>query len=1642
MAINIKFDLAGNPEPPTIILATRNGNKLGQLEVDSKSIDLTDKFIDASEFTFTLNKFINGRLTNLWDKVVDFKLVYCKEWDTYFEITVELDEKTETVKTVSCTQLGQAELSQIMLYGVEINTEKDIEREDYKISILCDEDNPKASILHRMLEKAPHYSIKYVDPTIKKIQRSFSFDGTSINDGFQEVAEEIGCFFDMPSSSGDFKKSIITEETTILYENLVNEQSKIEEWGLSEFGNAFDIKGNSFSQHKFGNVDMDNRIIITWSDSLKSTYSNALTSWNYNPEVGSIDTVFGGSSRFGESILETGIEVAYTPIVNTDGKAAFVSKSVLYNYIEALISESTVNGVCNKNTVLSLDNTGRYIDGIFIHGVIAAMDLSLNYENNGNWAETVGRLMHFSGKYGAVSLAQSDIIEYAENIGISFEEFIYVHKNGKGQAIRREISVYDLQQNCNDCGHRGEFIDICPKCGSKNIKYGYGKDTLIFVTSDELASDGIEFKTDTDSVKNCFKLEAGDDLMTATIRSRNPNGTDYIWYFSDAVKEDMSDELVSKIESYDELYKHQYNDAVSNVDAKLLESYNSLVDKYSAYNKDLQKISTPITGYSNLMNAYYNTIDLSLFLESALMPSVEISKTNAKEQVSLLTTSSLSPTAVADVSIVSLSTANSAVLAMAKVVVKSTFKVEIKSSELTTSGNKKYWKGNFVVTNYSDDEDAAESGIISVELNDDLETVTKQKIEKALKKKDTDDLSITGLFSKEYNDFCSELKKYALNPLISFRDACQDCIDILIDKGVGNGDTWASTESGSESNLYEKLYVPYYNKLMAIEAEVKVREDEINIIVGVYDTEGDLTVEGLQTNIEDCKKQIQSALNFEDYLGDELWLEFCAYRREDKYTNENYISDGLNNAELFEKALEFFEVAENEIYKSSELQHSISTTLNNLLAIPKFKPLIESFEVGNWIRVRVDDEIYKLRLLEYTISFSDFNNIPVEFSDVTKVKNGITDVENILSQASSMATSYDSIQRQAKQGNEAQETIEQWLSNGLNTALVQIQNNDSEDISISRNGLLGRSYNELTDTYSPEQFKLTHNIMAYTTDNWKTVSAALGKHEYTKWKDNQWVKDVDYGLSATFVTAGYVTGSQIIGGEIVSSNYKSGKSGTYFNLIDGDFEFAGGKIVFDTKNDALTLKGVTIEWDSSSTPEITDISGLSDYIEQLEQVDGRIQTYSQTTDPSLSWSSEEKKEHIGDLWINSDDGITKSWNGTSWVVVTDSILEELAQSKAQIFTATPTPPYYIGDLWVQGTTGDIMHCVVNKNAGQSFSASDWVKSSKYTDDTVAKEALEEAKKGIENAANAIQIANNALFNAIDAETNAKDYADEQDKSLSDTLTDAYQKYTNTNISTLDSYVAKYLGLGGNTIIGSNYVISPIIEGGYLNITNTNNNSRVIIDPNNLTGNGYIFQVHNGNKVTVGVKSNGNSEFSGTITASDFKGGSLLIGDKTSGKYAEITSDGILNCAGANITGTITATAGVIGGCNIVNGTLEIPASNIKNLSMPVMPSYIKSTYIGQTEIRSPTIIGGEFYGNEFNIISEQNVEGAFNLYGWDYNTEMFKITYWSSSSIPYVNIGSPAAAQINFGILGGNIMFHGNVSFSNAYVEGVTATFG
>ena len=128
------------------------------------------------------------------------------------------------------------------------------------------------------------------------------------------------------------------------------------------------------------------------------------------------------------------------------------------------------------------------------------------------------------------------------------------------------------------------------------------------------------------------------------------------------------------------------------------------------------------------------------------------------------------------------------------------------------------------------------------------------------------------------------------------------------------------------------------------------------------------------------------------------------------------------------------------------------------------------------------------------------------------------------------------------------------------------------------------------------------------------------------------------------------------------------------------------------------------------------------------QLDGKVETWYQKDDPKDKWAAADYSKHKGDIWYNDSENKSYRWTGTAWVELKDQAAidaKTLAESKKRVFTTTalPTPPYDKKDLWVQGENGDIMVCVKEKTAGETASASDWAKASKYTDDTKAKEAL-------------------------------------------------------------------------------------------------------------------------------------------------------------------------------------------------------------------------------------------------------------------------------------------------------------------------------
>ena len=126
--------------------------------------------------------------------------------------------------------------------------------------------------------------------------------------------------------------------------------------------------------------------------------------------------------------------------------------------------------------------------------------------------------------------------------------------------------------------------------------------------------------------------------------------------------------------------------------------------------------------------------------------------------------------------------------------------------------------------------------------------------------------------------------------------------------------------------------------------------------------------------------------------------------------------------------------------------------------------------------------------------------------------------------------------------------------------------------------------------------------------------------------------------------------------------------------------------------------------------------------------------------PATEWTTTElKNAHTGDLYYDKSTGIGYRWTKSKetyyWETIEDKQVQQAltdasraqstADGKIRCFSAQPYPPYEVGDLWVQGNSGDILCCQYERKSG-SYVASDWVRASKYTDDTAANNAYKHA----------------------------------------------------------------------------------------------------------------------------------------------------------------------------------------------------------------------------------------------------------------------------------------------------------------------------
>lgn len=290
------------------------------------------------------------------------------------------------------------------------------------------------------------------------------------------------------------------------------------------------------------------------------------------------------------------------------------------------------------------------------------------------------------------------------------------------------------------------------------------------------------------------------------------------------------------------------------------------------------------------------------------------------------------------------------------------------------------------------------------------------------------------------------------------------------------------------------------------------------------------------------------------------------------------------------------------------------------------------------------------------------------------------------------------------------------------------------------------------DTYSPS-ISLYHGINSY----------SFANREY-----------VEYGVNKQNNKAFFnVYGDMYVGDRPTKENGYEGSS----------------YIRYDSSTKQMSVKA---KISAKSTVDGKELSQYFNKIAELQnQVDGAIETWfydgvpTLENAPAISWKTDKDKEiHLGDLYYDNKTGkayrFAQDSNTYKWTIITDTdiakalsdarMAQETANGKMKVFSVQPTTPYQVGDIWVNATypsdgstyKNEVLRCQTNKAAGSQFAIGDWIKASKYTDDTVANAA----KKAAEDAQKAAQTAQTDIKNLGNTVTDNK-------KEFDNYVTDGY-----------------------------------------------------------------------------------------------------------------------------------------------------------------------------------------------------------------------------------------------------------------------------
>lgn len=192
-SFNLPVDFLNNLEKPIIYIAKKDKTFLGAVSIYD-DLSLTFNLNAFQTASFKIYRDINGKKYEHYDDFQEDRLIMIQGIGWY-KIHVETNiENTGISKNITANSL-EGTLCNKRLVDFQVNSD-DFEDEKYARTIFYNPTDLNKSLLHRVLNVAPNWSVGHVDQSIANKQRTFDIDDSDVYSFLiNDVSEAFNCLF-------------------------------------------------------------------------------------------------------------------------------------------------------------------------------------------------------------------------------------------------------------------------------------------------------------------------------------------------------------------------------------------------------------------------------------------------------------------------------------------------------------------------------------------------------------------------------------------------------------------------------------------------------------------------------------------------------------------------------------------------------------------------------------------------------------------------------------------------------------------------------------------------------------------------------------------------------------------------------------------------------------------------------------------------------------------------------------------------------------------------------------------------------------------------------------------------------------------------------------------------------------------------------------------------------------------------------------------------------------------------------------------------------------------------------------------------------------------------------------------------------